>query len=104
MVRIAPFGGSVNGERPDALGSIGELTDVASAKRAVRGLLNVNPDEELDDVRVRTRTVGFFTSFSELCRIGCWSLDMLVNVPAADVRLSERAQPQRRSGYPAAST
>lgn len=78
----------MKGERPDALGSIGELTDVASAKRAVRGLLNVNPDEELDDVRVRTRTVGFFTSFSELCKIGCWSLDMLVNVLAADVRLS----------------
>ena len=63
------------------LGSIGELTDVASAKRAVLGVLKDKPDEELDDVRVRTKTVGFFlSSSSRLCRLGRWSLDMLIMI------------------------
>lgn len=59
MVRIE---GSANGDLPAVLGSMGELTDVASAKRAVRGVFNESPDEELDEVRERTRTRESFSS------------------------------------------
>lgn len=82
------WGGSANGERPLVLGSMGEFTDVASAKRAARGVFKDSPDEELDDVRVRTRTRGSFSlslsdgCSSRLCRIGWWSFDMLVGDPA----------------------
>lgn len=70
------MGGSAKGERPLVVGSMGELTDVASAKRAVRGVLRESPDEELDDVRVLTRMRGSFSSSldvgfsSRLCKIG----------------------------------
>ena len=63
---------------------MGELTDVASAKRAVRGVFNESPDEELDEVRDRTKTRGSFSSsltvgcFSSLSRIRRWSSDMLI--------------------------
>jgi hypothetical protein len=40
-------------------GLIGELTDVASAKRAARGVLR-DRDEDVDDVRGRTTTSGAF--------------------------------------------
>lgn len=53
MVRL---GGSANGDLPVVLGSMGELTEVASANRAVREGFNESPDEELDEVRERTRT------------------------------------------------
>ena len=49
-------GGLTNGERPAVLGPMGEFTDVASAKRAVLGVLIESPDEELDDVLERTVT------------------------------------------------
>ena len=49
-------GGLAKGDRPAALGSMGELTDVASAKRAVLGVLTESPEEELDDVLGRTVT------------------------------------------------
>ena len=42
------------GDRPAVLEPTGELTDVASAKRAVLGVLIESPDEELDDVLGRT--------------------------------------------------
>ena len=47
----------MKGDRPAVLGSMGELTDVASAKRAVLGVLIESPDEEPDDVlgRIVTR-------------------------------------------------
>lgn len=48
MVRI---GGSAKGERPVLVGPMGELTDVASAKRAVRGVLTDSGMDELDDLR-----------------------------------------------------
>ena len=48
--------GSANGGRPAVLGPMGELTEVASAKRAVLGVLIESPDEELDDVLGRTVT------------------------------------------------
>lgn len=48
MVRI---GGSAKGERPALVGPMGELTDVASAKRAVRGVLTDSGMDELDDLR-----------------------------------------------------
>ena len=79
------MGGSANGDLPEVLGSMGELTEVASAKRAVRGVFNDSPDEELEDVRDRTSTRGSFSSpltdwvLSELCKIGAF--DMLVVVP-----------------------
>ena len=49
-------GGLTKGDRPAVLGPMGELTDVASAKRAVLGVLIESPDEELDDVLERTVT------------------------------------------------
>lgn len=48
MVRI---GGSAKGERPALVGPMGELTDVASAKRAVRGVLIDSGMDKLDDLR-----------------------------------------------------
>lgn len=48
-------GGSANGDMLFLLGSIGELTVVASAKRGVRGGLREESDEELD---VRPRAIG----------------------------------------------
>ena len=58
-------GGSANGLWP----SIGELTEVASAKRAVRGLRSVKPTEEAEDVRDVIVIVGgfFFCSASSIC-------------------------------------
>ena len=50
------MGGSENGFRPAPLGSMGELTEVASAKRAVLGVWMVMPDEELEEVLARTST------------------------------------------------
>lgn len=79
MVRLE---GSANGDLPVVLGSMGELTEVASAKRAVRGGFSESPDEELDEVRERTRTresssSSFITAWclSELSKFG--SFDML---------------------------
>ena len=43
-------GGSAKGFLPAWLGLMGELTDVASAKRGVLGVDNGWPDEELDEV------------------------------------------------------
>ena len=70
---------------------MGELTDVASAKRAVLGVFNESPDDELDEVLDRTTTCGSLASswdkgcFSSLSKFCCWLPDML-DVPA-DVRL-----------------
>lgn len=49
-------GGLAKGKDPTVLGPTGELTDVASAKRAILGVLIESPDEELDDVLGRTVT------------------------------------------------
>ena len=49
------MGGPAKGDRPVSVGPIGELTDVASAKRAVRGVL-IDKVEELEEVRGRTVT------------------------------------------------
>lgn len=61
------FGGSANGAFPLSLGSIGECTVVASAKRGVRGVRQAlsedSPDEELEDRRSMVRAVGRFFSF-----------------------------------------
>ena len=56
-------GGSAKGERP-VLGSVGELTEVASVKRAAFGGFNESPEDELDDVRDRTVTFGILASLS----------------------------------------
>ena len=57
------MGGPAKGFRPAAVGPIGELTDVASAKRAVLGVLRDGEIDELEDVRDRTATsVSFFSS------------------------------------------
>ena len=63
-------GGSTKGDGPDVLGPIGELTDVASAKRAVLGVLIESPDEELDDVLGRTITWLFLILSSVRVRCG----------------------------------
>lgn len=55
-------GGSANGDRLSSLGSIGEYTVVASAKRGVRGTFRDDSDEELDDVRSLDKGVGLFFS------------------------------------------
>lgn len=47
-------GGLAKGNRSAVLGPMGELTDVASPKRAALGVLIESPDEELDDVLGRT--------------------------------------------------
>lgn len=43
-------GGSANGDLPSSDGSIGEITVVASANRAVRGLLKSETEEEEEDL------------------------------------------------------
>lgn len=54
-------GGSANGDRPPSDGSIGEITVVASANRAVRGLLKSEAEEEEEDLEeLRMMDVGFF--------------------------------------------
>ena len=55
--RVSAAGGSAKGFLPALLGLMGELTDVASAKRAVLGVDKVRPDEELDEVLGLTKIV-----------------------------------------------
>ena len=56
------MGGPEKGDLPLTVGPMGELTEVASAKRAVRGVL-MEREEELEEVRGRTLTWGpFFSS------------------------------------------
>jgi len=57
-------GGSANGERLSSLGSIGEYTVVASAKRGVLGTLSDDAEEELDEARSRDKGVGRFFSLN----------------------------------------
>ena len=56
---------------------MGELTDVASAKRGVLGVFNESPDEELDDVLGRTVTWLFLilSSVSDRWGSGRFRLD-----------------------------
>lgn len=61
---------------------MGELTDVASAKRAVLGVFNESPEDELEEVLVLTRIRGSFSSstigcLSSLSRFWCCLFDML---------------------------
>ena len=60
--------GPWNGFRPAGVGPMGELTDVASAKRAVRGVLMDNVEELEDEVRDRTVTSDSF--FSSMTLVG----------------------------------
>ena len=57
---------SAKGERPAAVGPMGELTEVASAKRAVRGVLIDSPSEEQEELRDRTETFACFFSSSSI--------------------------------------
>lgn len=52
-------GGSAKGDLLSSLGSMGECTAVASAKRGVRGAFKEVPDE-LEDVRSRVKGSGRF--------------------------------------------
>lgn len=63
-------GGLAKGDGPAVLGPMGELTDVASANRAVLGVLIDNADEELDDVLGRTDTWLFLILSSVKVRCG----------------------------------
>lgn len=52
---MSAAGGSANGDRPPSDGSIGDITVVASANRAVRGLLKsevVEEEEDLEELRM----------------------------------------------------
>lgn len=64
------IGGSTKGFRPVVLGPMGELTDVASAKRAVLGVWMVRPDEELEEVLARMSTWVFLIFSSVRVRCG----------------------------------
>lgn len=55
-------GGSAKGDRPLSVGPMGESTDVASAKRAVRGVFSDVVVDELEDVRDLVMTWGRFFS------------------------------------------
>lgn len=65
---------------------MGELTDVASAKRAVLGVFNESPEDELEEVLVLTRIRGSLVSsstigcLSSLSRFWCCLFDMLSRV------------------------
>lgn len=63
-------GGLAKGDRPAVLGSMGELTDVASAKRAALGVLTESPDEELD---VLGRTVTWLLLILSSVSVRCGS-------------------------------
>ena len=45
---------------------MGELTEVASAKRAARGVFMDKPDEDVDEFRERTDTFAAFFSSSRI--------------------------------------
>lgn len=75
-------GGSAKGERPAVVGPMGELTEVASANRAARGVLIDNPSEEVEEFRDLTDTFAAFLSssnigFSGSCSIGETSYSLL---------------------------
>ena len=59
------MGGSAKGDLPVSVGPIGEFTDVASAKRAVRGVFKDVVVDELDDVLDLVVTCGRFCSSSD---------------------------------------
>lgn len=63
---------------------MGELTDVASAKRAVRGVLRESAEDDSDDVLDRvTVTVGpFFSSDDEntICDLDVFDIALFENV------------------------
>ena len=65
---------SANGERPAAVGPMGELTDVASAKRAIRGVLMERPSDEQEELRERTVTFACFLSSSRMGFSGSLSI------------------------------
>ena len=58
------MGGSAKGDLPLSVGPMGEWTDVASAKRAVRGVLRDVFDEEPEDVLDLVVILGAFLSSS----------------------------------------
>ena len=62
----------MKGFLPALLGSIGELTDVASANRAVRGDDRVTPDEELEEVLGLTVMVVVLVLLSSVLLPGSW--------------------------------
>ena len=59
------MGGSAKGDRPLSVGPIGELTEVASAKRAVRGVFKEVVVDELEDVLDLVVTCGRCFSSSD---------------------------------------
>lgn len=67
------IGGSAKGDRPLSDGPMGEFTDVASANRAVRGVLRDGADDDSDDVRALVVTFGPFFSSAGLFDVAVWS-------------------------------
>lgn len=58
------MGGSAKGDLPVSVGPMGESTDVASAKRAVRGVFKDVVVDELEDVLDLVDICGRFFSSS----------------------------------------
>lgn len=68
-------GRSAKGGRPAAVGPMGELTEVASAKRAVRGVLIDRPSDEQEEFLDRTVTLDCFLSSSRIGFSGSLSIE-----------------------------
>lgn len=76
--------GSAKGERPAAVGPMGECTEVASAKRAVLGVFRESEDDELEDVRGLTSTFVSFLSSAAVSLEGyCCAFDIAVQSDTA---------------------
>ena len=86
------IGGPLNGFRPALVGPMGELTEVASANRAVRGVLMESVDEELE-VRGRTFTCApFFSSDNDEV---FESSDIVVSTNEGHCGIEPRSKEQR---------
>ena len=83
--------GSAKGERPAAVGPMGECTEVASAKRAVLGVFKESEDDELEDVRGLTSTFDSFLSSAVVSLEEC--------CPAFDIAAQGLLTRQRREGF-----
>ena len=65
---------SAKGERLATVGPMGELTEVASAKRAIRGVLVERPSDEQEELRERTVTFACLLASSRMGLSGSLSV------------------------------
>ena len=83
------MGGPENGDLPLSVGPMGELTEVASAKRAVRGVL-MERVEELEEVLGRTMAGGPFFSSEGAGRASLLPLDIAKRWQATNQSVGKR--------------